>query len=51
MSNTTNTVDQLNGLFKESYASKMRDLVPEGLKLYNMIKFQKAEKQPKFLGL
>lgn len=39
-------VSTLNGLFKESYASKIKDLVPEGVKLYNMVDFNGAEKQP-----
>jgi hypothetical protein len=39
-----NTVDTLNGLFKESYADKIRDLVPEGVKLFKMIPFNSAEK-------
>lgn len=39
-------VGTLNGLFKESYASKIKDLVPEGVKLYNMVAFNGAEKQP-----
>lgn len=40
-------VSTLNGLFKESYASKIKDLVPEGVKLYNMVDFNGSEKQPK----
>lgn len=39
-------VGTLNGLFKESYAKTIKDLVPEGVKLYNMIEFNGAEKQP-----
>lgn len=39
-------VGSLNGLFKESYANKIKDLVPEGVKLYNMLDFNGAEKQP-----
>lgn len=42
--NTVNTVSQLNGLFKEVYAEKVRDLTPEGFKLYNMIPFASADK-------
>lgn len=38
-------VDNLNGLFKEVYASKVKDLVPEGVKLFNMIPFMSSEKQ------
>lgn len=44
MANTVNTVSQLNGLFKEVYADKVRDLTPEGYKLYNMIPFASADK-------
>ena len=40
------TVDTLNGLFKESYADKIKDLVPEGVKLLNMISFNSSEKAP-----
>lgn len=46
MSQPVNTVDTLNGYFKESYASKIRDLVPEGFKLINLASFNNAEKQP-----
>lgn len=46
MAQQANTVDTLNGLFKESYASKIRDLVPEGVKLLNMIDFNSSDKQP-----
>jgi hypothetical protein len=42
----TNTVDQLNGLFKETYADKVEHLVPEGVRLRNMVDFQSAAKQP-----
>lgn len=40
-----NTVATLNGHFKEVYADKIRDLIPEGVKLYNMVSFNSAEKQ------
>ena len=37
----------LNGNFKESYAKSILDkLIPEGVKLYNMVPFNNAEKQP-----
>ncbi len=49
--------DTLNGLFKERYADKLKDLIPEGLKLYKMIEFLPKEKslgnlyhQPVILG-
>jgi hypothetical protein len=41
-----NTVESLNGLFKETYASKIKDLVPEGVKLLKMIDFNSSEKSP-----
>lgn len=39
-----NTVTQLNGLFKEVYADKLKDLQPDGVMLYNMIPFAPKEK-------
>lgn len=44
-SNTTNTVDTLNGYFKESYADHIKDLVPDGVKLLKMIDFNSAQKE------
>lgn len=43
---STNTVDSLNGLFKETYSSKIKDLVPEGVKLLKSIEFNSSEKAP-----
>lgn len=40
-----NLVGNLNGFFKEVYADKLQELIPEGLKLVNMIKFIGKEKQ------
>ena len=34
-----NTVSQLNGLFKEVYGDKLKDLIPDGVLLYNMVPF------------
>lgn len=56
--NSANTfADTLNGLFKERYADKLKDLIPEGLKLYKMVDFLPKEKtlgnlyhQPVILG-
>lgn len=31
---------------KEAYADRVKDLIPEGVKVYNMFKFQSADKQP-----
>jgi len=41
-----NTVGNLNGLFKETYDSKLNLLIPDGVKLLNMIKFGSKEKMP-----
>lgn len=47
MANSANTFSgSLNALFKETYGDKLENLVPEGLKLYKMIKFVAKEKQP-----
>lgn len=43
-----NTVATLNGLYKEVYADKIKDLVPSAVKLSNLFPFKGAEKQ---LGL
>ena len=54
----SNTVDTLNGNFKEIYADKIEFLVPDGVYLYNNIPFIKEAKQtgnlyhqPVMLGL
>ena len=44
-----NTVSSLNSLFKETYGDKLNDLIPEGVKLLNKIKFLSKEKQPGLL--
>lgn len=53
-----NTVGNLNGFFKEVYAEKLHELIPEGLKLVNLIKFIAKDKmggnlfhQPVILGM
>lgn len=47
MANSSNNFsDTLNGLFKEAYADKLENLIPEGLKLYKAIDFLSKEKQP-----
>ena len=58
MASQANTIDTLNGLFKEVYADKIENLIPDGVKLYNMIPFNKESKalgnlyhQPVVLGL
>lgn len=42
MSNSSNTVESLNGHFKEAYADSIKDLIPDGVKLYNMFSFSPA---------
>lgn len=53
-----NTVSSLNGLFKEVYQNKIKDLVPSQTKMVNMIPFVAGDKQlgnqfnePVILGL
>lgn len=45
-SNPGGTVGNLNGLFKETYADKLKDLVPDGVKLLNKIDFVAKDKMP-----
>jgi len=45
MSQQVNTVQTLDGHFKEIYAPMIRDLVPEGFKVLSMVDFSSAEKQ------
>lgn len=40
-----NSVGTLNGLFKEVYADKLENLIPDGVKLMNKIKFMSKDKQ------
>lgn len=44
--NPSATVGNLNGLFKETYANKLEQLIPEQVKLMNMIPFLSKDKQP-----
>lgn len=44
--NPAGTVGTLNGLFKETYADKLHELIPDGVKLLNKIKFMSKDKQP-----
>lgn len=41
-----NSVGNLNGMFKETYGDKLQDLIPDGVKLQNKIKFMSKERQP-----
>jgi len=43
---SANTLSTLNGLFKEAYADKLKELIPDGVKLLNKIKFLPKDKQP-----
>lgn len=36
----------LNALFKETYADKIEDLIPDGVKILNAVKFLPKDKQP-----
>lgn len=45
-STPNNSVGNLNGLFKETYADKLENLIPDQVKLLNMIKFMAKDKQP-----
>jgi hypothetical protein len=45
MASTSNNLDTLNGLFKEVYADKLEDLIPDGVKLLNKIPFSKKDRQ------
>lgn len=42
---TTNDLTTLNGLFKEVFAKKIEQLIPDGVKLYKMIDFVSRDKQ------
>lgn len=46
MAQTANVLSTLNGLFKERYADKLQELIPDGVKLYNKIKFNSKDKAP-----
>lgn len=41
---STNDVSNLNGHFKRLYSDKIKDLVPQGVKLYNKIPFNSKKK-------
>jgi len=45
-STPNNTVGNLNGLFKETYSDKLEQLIPDGVKIINKIKFMAKDKQP-----
>lgn len=41
-----NTLSTLNGLFKERYADKIKNLIPDGVQLMNMVPFVERDSQP-----
>lgn len=41
----SNTLSTLNGLFKQVYGDDVQNLIPDGVKLYKMIKFVQKDKQ------
>lgn len=41
-----NLTGNLNGFFKESYGDKLGELIPDGVKLLNRIKFASKDKMP-----
>lgn len=56
-STADNLVGNLNGLFKQVYADSLENLIPDGVKLMNLIKFNSKDKtgdkynQPVILGM
>jgi hypothetical protein len=45
MADNNNNLTTLNGLFKRVYADKMKELIPDGVKLLNQIPFVAKDKQ------
>jgi hypothetical protein len=45
MAGPNNNLVTLNGLFKEVYADKLENLIPDGVKLLNMISFVSRQHQ------
>lgn len=43
---TANSLSTLNGFFKEAYAEKLGELIPDGVKVLNKMKFLSKDKQP-----
>lgn len=43
---SNNTLSTLDGLFKETYADQLKELIPDGVKVLNKIKFLSKDKQP-----
>jgi len=42
---TPNTTTTLNGLFKEIYADKIENLIPDGVKLLKLVPYVEAAKE------
>jgi hypothetical protein len=41
--NPAATVGTLNGFFKEAYADKLAELIPDGVKILNKVKFMSKD--------
>lgn len=41
-----NDLSTLNGLFKEVYAKRVENLIPDGVRLLNRVDFAAREQQP-----
>ena len=46
MASPNNDFQTMNSIYKEAYADRVKDLIPDGVKVLNMVKFTSAEKQP-----
>ena len=46
MATAANQLSTLNGLFKDSYADKLKELIPDGVKLLNKVKFLPKDREP-----
>lgn len=46
MATAANQLSTLNGLFKEAYADKLKELIPDGVKVLTKVKFLPKDKQP-----
>lgn len=42
----SNTLSTLNGMFKQVYGDKIENLIPDGVKLYKLVKFAPKSEQP-----
>lgn len=46
MSQANNDFTSMNSIFKEAYAERVKDLIPDGVKVLNMVSFSAADRQP-----